>query len=93
MKTEHVVEGNSGYFLISENGNEVGKMTYFIDENGNMAIDHTIVNPEFRGKGIGKILVDTGVSFARESNFKINPICTYAKALLEKSTDYQDVLR
>jgi hypothetical protein len=92
METTHTNEGKSGFFSITENEVVAGKMTYFLDENGKMAIDHTIVNPAFRGQGIGKILVDAGVEYARASQLKINAICSYAKALLEKSEAYKDVL-
>lgn len=92
MKTSLSKSENKGVFSVEENGVEAGTMSFFMDDKGKMAIDHTVVNPDFRGKGIGKVLVEEGVNYARNHSLKINPICTYAKALLEKTDAYSDVL-
>lgn len=45
----------------------------------NSLLDYTEVNPSYSGQGLGKILLDYTVRFARESEVKILPLCPYAK--------------
>jgi len=37
-------------------------------------------------------LLETVVDFAREENKKIIPVCSFAKAEMNKNEDYKDVL-
>lgn len=47
---------------------------------------HTFVPPEFRGTGVGKILVDAGLNYAKVNNLTVEATCSYvAKFLVEKA--------
>lgn len=81
-----------GSFFIEENGERLAELAFRWVENGNMAIDHTDVNEKLAGKGIGKQLVRRAVEMAREEKFKIKPYCPFAKAVIEKTKEFQDVL-
>ena len=91
MNIEHDQQENSGTFFIDEAGKKVAQMTYKL-EASTMTIDHTLVDESLRGNDIGAQLVNKGVKFAREKGMKIMPVCTYARKLMEKSNEYQDVL-
>jgi predicted GNAT family acetyltransferase len=67
-------------------------MIYTFKGDGIIVIEHTVVNPGNEGKGLGKQLVNAAVDFARKNNYKILPLCPYAKVVLEKSESYADVL-
>lgn len=56
-----------------------------------MAIEHTFVAPELRGKGVAKQLVDRAAEYAREKEYKMEPICSYVVTLFERSDAYDDV--
>ena len=58
-----------------------------------MIIDHTFVDPAYRGQKLAEKLVYTGVELARRDGKKIIPLCPYAKKEFEKKPEYQDVLR
>ncbi len=51
----------------------------------------TILADELGGQGLGKQLVEAVVNYARENNLKIIASCPFAKDVLEKNDDYQDV--
>ncbi len=68
-------------------------MTYVWAGEQKMIIDHTEVDPSLKGKGVGKQLVNAAVEKARAGNFKIVPLCPFAKAVLEKSEEYADVIQ
>lgn len=57
-----------------------------------MVINHTQVFDGFEGQGIARQLVMAAVDFARENNRTILPVCSYAKAVLTRTDEYQDVL-
>ena len=91
MTIQQQGDSNEGAFYIEQNGEALGEMTYTI-ENGNMIIDHTEVDESLRGKNIGHQLVEQGVEYARQQQLKIIPLCTYAKAVIENTEEFQDVL-
>ncbi|MBB6501984.1 GNAT family N-acetyltransferase [Pedobacter cryoconitis] len=92
MNIEQVNEEKNGYFIDKENDKEAGRMTYVWAGPGKFIIDHTEVEPEFSGKGVGKQLVLEAVKFARDKQVKILPLCPFAKSVFDKNQDLQDVL-
>ena len=62
------------------------------EDNNVWSITHTVVKQEFGGRGIAKRLVLAIIDEARKQNKKINPICSYAKKMMESSDEYKDVL-
>ena len=82
-----------GFALATEDGKTAGKMTYSIASDDFIIIDHTEVEPAFKGKGVGKQLLYKIVEMAREKNFKILPLCPFANALFQKNSDLEDVLK
>lgn len=92
MEINHRKEENKGAFIATENGAKVGEMTYSKAGEDKFIIDHTEVNSEFNGKGVGKQMVLVAVEYARENGIKILPLCPFAKATFDKNQDIQDVL-
>lgn len=92
MNLEHVDDGKKGYFRSMDNNVDAGKLFYTWAGTDKLIIDHTEVNPDFSGKGVGKKLVMAVVDFAREKKIKIMPLCPFAKSVFDKNTDIQDVL-
>ena len=72
-------------------GNIIGYCQYKEQDNV-WSITHTVVKQEFGGRGIAKRLVLAVIEEARKQNKKINPICSYAKKMMESSDEYKDVL-
>ena len=93
MHIEHIIENHNGYFRIIAGSTEAGRISYSSTGSGIIIIDHTEVNPDFKGKGIGKLLVFEIVKFARENSIKIIPLCTFAKSVFDKEVEFRDVLR
>lgn len=82
-----------GFAFATENVKTAGKMTYSIASDDFIIIDHTEVEPAFKGKGVGKELLYKIVEMAREKNLKILPLCPFANALFQKTPDIKDVLK
>lgn len=93
MNVQHRSGDTKGEFFIEKGDDVVAKMTYSKLGNKQIIIDHTEVSDEMRGQDLGKALVESGVQYAREQGLKIIPLCPFAKAIIEKNPDLQDVLR
>lgn len=83
---------SKGAFYIEENGKRVATMTVSKAGGNILIIDSTEVDDALRGKNAGKQLVEAAVKHARAHNYKIIPLCPFAKSVFEKVKDYQDVL-
>ena len=81
-----------GYFYVKINDSIEAKMTFVFAGPHKIIIDHTEVNPVHNGKNFGKRMVEKAVSFAREKNLKILPLCPFAKKVFDKTPEYNDVL-
>lgn len=92
MEIKHIETGKGGEFVIDENGNRAAEMTYTNAGEGLISIDHTFVESNLRGEGIAKDLLGENVKFARENNLKVKPLCPFAKAIIDRTPEFQDVL-
>lgn len=91
-KIEREDNGKKGRFIIYENSEEAGEMTFTWAGEEKFIIDHTEVKEDFRGKGFAKELVMEGVDYARKNDLKIIPLCPYAKSRFDKDDSIHDVL-
>jgi len=92
MEIKRQDDGGKGKFYIEDNGNQIGLMTYWKSGNHLITIDHTEVDFNHRGEGLGEDLVGEAVKFARENKLKIAATCTYAKKIIDRTPDFADVL-
>lgn len=91
MEIIHINNKKKGEFKAMDNEFVAGKITYnWINENC-FEIDHTIVDENYSGKGIGKRLVVAAVEYARENNKKIKPLCPFVISLFEKIKEFEDI--
>ena len=66
---------------LSIEGKEVGYISFVVND-GALEVKHTVVYPEFRGKGYGKTLVDSAISVAKSRNLTVSSTCSYADRIL-----------
>lgn len=79
-------------FFIGQDGAILAEMVYTMPSADKMIIEHTEVDDSLSGKGVGHQLVQTGVEYARTHNLKIIPLCSFAKSVLNKTPEWQDVV-
>ena len=91
MEIQRDEHGRKGAFFIDEEGEWIAELTYVTD-NGVMTIDHTEIDEKLRGEGIGEDMVRAAVEYAHENGLKINAVCPYAKKVIERTPELQDVL-
>ena len=92
MKFENNKSGNGGVITLSNEIKEVGRLTYTIfPDQHKLIISFVLVHPEFEGRGMGKFLVEEAIKFSRENNCKVYPHCSYARAVMRRMNDVEDV--
>lgn len=91
MEIKQRESGNKGAFYIEVDGKQEAEMTYSLAGTGRIIIDHTEVSDRLRGKNAGKQLVAAAVEHARKNKLKILPLCPFARAVFERTREYDDV--
>lgn len=84
-------DSSKGRYFVQLDGAEA-EMTYSVAGERLIIIDHTGVPDALRGRRIGDALVQRGVEDARAEGRKIVPLCPFAKAMIERHPEWQDVL-
>lgn len=92
MTVQHRKSGSKGVFFVEYEGEVAAEMVYTLPAEDQMLIEHTEVSDVLRGKNIGYELVHAGVEYARNHGMKIIPVCPFARAVLAKKPEWNDVL-
>lgn len=70
-------------------GNDVAMIEYMIG-NTNITMTHTEVPPAFEGRGVAGLLAKYALDWAKENGYKVNPLCPFIKAYIQRHPEYQD---
>lgn len=84
--------GSKGTFMAWNEGRHAATMTYSRLKPEVIIVDHTEVDPAFRGKGVGEALVEHLVGWARANGQEVIPLCPFTKAVLERKPEWQDIV-
>ncbi|WP_304165926.1 GNAT family N-acetyltransferase [Phenylobacterium aquaticum] len=64
-------------------GDETAFAEYRLEPDA-IVFPHTVVPPAFGGKGVGGLLVQAGLAYARELNLLVKPTCPFFHAYIAK---------
>jgi predicted GNAT family acetyltransferase len=82
-----------GYFLIKENGEELGQMEVSVIGNQLTAF-HTEVVPKAKGKGYAKKFLNEMVSYSKKNNLKVKALCPFVHAQFKRHPEqYGDIIK
>jgi uncharacterized protein len=84
-------------FYIAMDGHIVAQLEFvpFVRERDHqevILINHTLVAEHYRGRGLGRELINRVVKYARAEHRQIIPVCPFAKMILEGDNKYKDIL-
>ena len=71
-------------------GDELAMVEY-LQNKKNIIFTHTEVPVQYEGQGIGKILAEYVLNYAREQGYKVQPLCPFIKAYVQRHPEYQDI--
>lgn len=83
-------KGINRFYMLDEK-NEVGEIMYTEDQPSVLSINHTFVDPNYRGQRIAQQLIQAVVDLAIAEQKTILPVCSYAKVLFERNKEYQKI--
>jgi len=87
-----VVDNPDGSRYEAYAGNErAGFVTYRI-EPGVVTLVHTEVDDKFEGRGVGTQLASAALEDARSRGLKVDPVCPFVAAYLERHPQYADLV-
>ncbi len=56
--------------------------------SGKICLTHTLVPDELTGKGIGKLLVENILNFAKDNRLEIYPFCPFISSYIKKNEQW-----
>ncbi|WP_079477140.1 GNAT family N-acetyltransferase [Halobacillus salinus] len=65
----------------------------FEEQDGEMIITSTVVDPDHRNQGLGTELIDHAVNYARKHKLIIDPACPFAYEVMKDTPEYQIVMK
>ena len=71
-------------FVLRVDGKRLGSLEFTRPDPGILRIEYVEVDPQLRGTGVGRKLVEAAVSWAKETNQKVVPICSYARMVIQR---------
>lgn len=78
-------------FVATSAGEHLGRLEY--ERRGDVvALRHTVVEPAAEGRGVGSALVRTALDWIRAEGRKVDPVCPFVAAWIERHPDYADLV-
>ena len=84
-----MINKEAGKYYIKENDVEIADLKY-TEHDDYYDVTSTFTDPDHRGQGIAKDLVDEIVKDARDENMKIKPTCPYVEHAI-RDNSYDDI--
>lgn len=79
-------------YLITVDGRDAGYADY-IQGDGVRDFHHTVIDPEFRGQGLSKLLIQAALDDTRAAGDKVRPLCSAVAGFIEKHPEYRDLVQ
>lgn len=79
-------------YLITVDGRDAGYADY-IQGDGVRDFHHTVIDPEFRGQGLSKPLIQAALDDTRVAGDKVRPLCSAVAGFIEKHPEYRDLVQ
>jgi uncharacterized protein len=84
------VNAQDGKYTISVEGKDVG-FADFADRGDERVFYHTVIDPEFGGRGLATILVEHALDAARADGKRIVPVCSMVAKVIEKHPEFAEL--
>ena len=78
-------------YEVELNGTPAGLIRYTVDGDV-ITMVHTEVEPQFEGEGVGSELVKQALDDIRSQGKRVNPVCPFVAAYIERHGEYADLV-
>lgn len=89
---DYKYEKDNGRVAAYDGDELAGRMTY-VDNGDYWIVDHTLVDPKYRGRGIAQELMANIATAARDAEVKIEPVCSFAVKMMQEDESLADLKR
>ncbi|MEV6237482.1 GNAT family N-acetyltransferase [Lentzea sp. NPDC051838] len=85
--------GDSGSYDAVVDGRVVGMIVYHVPKHGDrVTFSHTIVDPEYRGRGIATRLTKHALDDLRAQDLKLTNYCAFVADYIADHPEYKDLV-
>lgn len=91
MTTTVAVNEDEGRYEITVDGVVAG-WTEFTVHDGVATFPHTLIEPEFGGRGLATELIRAALDDMRSRGLTVVPRCPFVRAFIDKHPDYRDLV-
>jgi uncharacterized protein len=93
LQSEFVVIHNpgEGRFEFQKDGH-LAVLEYSLS-NGKIVFTHTGVPEALSGQGIGALLARSGLDYARDQSFAVEPLCSFIAGYIQKHPEYKSLVK
>ena len=70
----------------------VAGVAHYRSGDGTITFTHTVVDPAFRGAGVGSQLARFALDDARRRGLRVRPHCPFIRAYMESHPEYRDLV-
>ena len=91
MKLRVEEQPDRNRYVVFADDRRAGFVTYR-REDGVIALDHTEVDEDFEGKGVGSALVRHVLDEARDAGVGVLPFCSFTRSYIERHPDYESLV-
>ncbi len=93
MELQLIKNENGGLFIASEQGENIGEITFVTAGQNALAFNHTEIYKEFSGRGLGEKMVLKALEYARNNQLQVLPLCSFVAHVFDKNPLESDVLK
>ncbi|MCZ2857507.1 GNAT family N-acetyltransferase [Blastococcus sp. VKM Ac-2987] len=71
---------------------KVAGLAEYRRRGSSVAFTHTVVDPEFEGRGVGSALARGALDAVREEGASVLPFCPFIRSWIQRHPDYADLV-
>ncbi len=73
-------------------GGRTAGYSSYEEKDGRVTFVHTVVRPEFEGRGVGSRLTKFAIDDVRARGLRITPVCPFVRAYLRRHVEYDSIV-
>jgi predicted GNAT family acetyltransferase len=87
-----IIHDPEDYRFFAIIADDEAELTYTYPEDTIMDFDYTYVPESVRKQGLADQLVQAGLDFAQQKNYKVIPSCPVVEAFVKRHPEYQELI-
>ncbi len=92
MENRLKIDDLGGEFQLWEDEEMLAHMMFSKPFPDRIIIQHTQVDQSQKGKGLGKLLFDQMIEYAKSNKLSVVPRCNFTQRMFERYPEYHDLL-